>query len=73
MIGARERYLTDEEGNRTAVILDIAAYQKMLAELEMLDAIRAYDEAKANPGELIPFEQAIREIESKRNERQTLL
>jgi hypothetical protein len=67
MIGTKERYLTDEQGNRTAVILDIGAYQKMLEELEMLDAIRAYDEAKANPGELIPFEQAVQEIESKRD------
>lgn len=68
MIGTKERYVTDEQGNRTAVILDVGTYQKMLEELEMLDAIRAYDEAKANPGELISFEQAVREIESKRDD-----
>lgn len=68
MITTRERYLTDEQGTRTAVILDIESYQKMLAEIEMLDAIRAYDKAMANPGTPIPFEQAVKEIESRRND-----
>ena len=68
MIAVKERYVTDERGVRTAVILDIESYQKMLAEIDMLDAIRAYDEAMSNPGEPIPFEQAVNEIESKRND-----
>ncbi|MGH9800515.1 MAG: hypothetical protein ACRD82_09140 [Blastocatellia bacterium] len=68
MIAVRERYLTDERGTRTAVILDIESYQKMMAELEMLDAIRAYDEAMSNPGEPVSFEQAVFEVESKRND-----
>ncbi|MGE0886637.1 MAG: hypothetical protein AB7P14_24120 [Blastocatellales bacterium] len=68
MIATKERYLTDDKGNRTAVIIDIESYQKMLAEIEMLDAIRAYDEAIANPGKTVPFEQAIKEIEGKRND-----
>lgn len=66
MTGVKERYLTDEQGIRIAVVLDIESYQQMLAELERLDAIRAYDEAMATPGELIPFEQAVAEIESRR-------
>ena len=40
--------------------------RKLLEELEEIDEIRAYDEAKANPGKMIPFEQAIAEIEKKR-------
>jgi len=68
MIATKERYLTDEQGNRTAVIIDMESYQKMLEEIEMLDAIRAYDEAMANPGKAVPFEQAIKEIESGRND-----
>lgn len=66
MTGVKERYLTDEQGIRIAVVLDIESYQQMLAELERLDAIRAYDEAMATPDELIPFEQAVAEIESQR-------
>lgn len=68
MIATRERYLTDEQGIRTAVVLDIESYQKILAELDMLDAIRAYDKAMANPGTPIPFEQVVKEIESGRND-----
>lgn len=41
-------------------------FQKVLEELEELESIRAYDAAKASGDEVIPFEQAVREIEEKR-------
>ena len=56
-------YVTDEKGRRVAVLLDIKDYQKILAELEELESIRAYDAAKVSGEEGIPFDQAIREIE----------
>lgn len=65
MCEMKERYVVDENGTRIAVIIDIETYRKMLEELEVLDLIRIYDEVKANPGEAIPFEQAIKEIESR--------
>jgi len=43
-------------------------FRKVLDALEELEAISAYDEAKADPGELIKFELAIAEIESQRDE-----
>jgi hypothetical protein len=61
-----ERFLVDGDGNRVGVVLDMAQYQKLLEEVEELEAIRAYDEAKASRDEAIPFEQAIREIEQRR-------
>ena len=61
-----EKYLVDEKGERVAVVLGIEEYQKMLAELEELEAIRAYDAAKAAKDEVIPLEQAVREIEQER-------
>ncbi|MGF1601941.1 MAG: hypothetical protein ACFCU8_07950 [Thermosynechococcaceae cyanobacterium] len=60
----QERYVTDPQGNRLAVVLDIEEYQKLLNELEELDAIKAYDAAKQSDDEAIPFEQAIAELES---------
>jgi len=48
------------------VILDIVECQKLLEEAEELEAIRAYDAAKAAGDEAIPFEQAVREIERDR-------
>ncbi len=60
------RYVTDDAGNRVAVILDLEQYEALTEAAEELDALRAYDEAKAANDEAIPFEQAIREIEQAR-------
>jgi hypothetical protein len=62
----KHRFVIDDSGERTAVILDIMEYQKLLEEAEELEAIRAYDAAKAAGDEAIPFEQAVREIERDR-------
>ncbi len=64
------RYVVDENGKRVAVLLDIKEYERMIEELEELEDIRAYDEAVAElergEDELIPFDQAVREIEEGR-------
>ena len=62
----KERYVVDEKGNRVAVVLDIEDFRRLLEELEELEAIRAYDAAKASGDEAIPFEQAVAEIEQNR-------
>ncbi len=56
-----EGYVVDEDGARVGVILPIEDYRKLLEELE---SIRAYDAAKSSGDEVIPFEQAVREIET---------
>ena len=66
MMALQEQYLTDREGNRVKVVLDMEQFQQMLEELEELDDIRAYDAAKASGDEGIPFEQAMAEIAQKR-------
>ena len=64
------RYVADENGKRVGVLLDIGGYERLIEELEELEEIRAYDEAKAElekgEDELIPFDQAVREIEEGR-------
>ena len=62
MITLHEEYLVDEAGNRKAVVLPLTAWQQIKEELEELDDIRAYDKAKAQPSEPVPFEEAVREI-----------
>ena len=62
----KERYVTDERGDRVGVILDIADYQRLLEEAEELECIREYDAAKASGEEAVPLEQAIDAIESSR-------
>ncbi len=61
----KERYIVDEKGKRIGVLLDPKAYQRILAALEELEAIRAYDVAKKTREKAIPFEQAVAVIERK--------
>jgi hypothetical protein len=56
----------DENGQRIGVLLDIEDYQRLLEELEELEAIRAYDAAKSSGDEVLPLEQALAEIEKDR-------
>lgn len=62
MITVHEEYLVDEAGKRKAIVLPLAVWQQIKEDLEELDDIRAFDEAKAQPSESVPFEQAMREI-----------
>jgi hypothetical protein len=62
----KHQFVVDDSGKKKAVILEITEYQKLLEEAEELEAIRAYDAAKAPGDEAIPFEQAVEEIERDR-------
>jgi PHD/YefM family antitoxin component YafN of YafNO toxin-antitoxin module len=66
MLTFKERYVVDDKGERLGVLLDIAEYRKLLEELEELESIRAFDAAKASGDKVIPFEQAVAEIEQSR-------
>ena len=66
MITTKEQYVVDENGKRMAVLLELARYEKLLEAQEELEAMRAFDEAKASADEAIPFSQAIAEIEEMR-------
>jgi hypothetical protein len=57
----------DEQGNRTAVLLNVEQYRKLLEAQEELESLRAFDEAKSAGDAAVPIEQAIREIEEARN------
>ena len=57
-----EKFLIDEHGTRVAVVLEIEDYQRILEDLEELEAIQQYDAAKAAGDEAIPLDQAVDEI-----------
>ena len=61
-----ERFVTDSAGRRTAVLLDMEEYEKLLKELEELESLKAYDSAKSSADEVIPLDQALAEIEERR-------
>jgi PHD/YefM family antitoxin component YafN of YafNO toxin-antitoxin module len=54
------RYVVDENGKRVSVILPVEEYERMLEELEELEDLRLYDEAKAGiereGSEVVPLE-----------------
>jgi hypothetical protein len=62
----KEHFIVDENGKRIGVLLDIEDYHRLLEELEELEALRAYDAAKASGDEVLPLEQALEEIEKDR-------
>ncbi len=65
-MSAKGRYVIDEHGSRTAVLLNLDYYEKLLEAIEELESIRLYNAAKESGDEAIPFTQAVREIESVR-------
>lgn len=62
MITTHEEFIVDGDGNRKAVILPWEEWQALLEALEDLEDVRAYDEAKRQPSDPIPFDQAVSEI-----------
>ena len=56
------QYLVDEKGRRTGVVLSIKEYEDLVEAAEQLDDIRYLEEAKAEEGEPIPWEQVKEEL-----------
>lgn len=56
------KFVVDENAVRQGVLLSLKEWRQILDELEELDDIRAYDAAKSEPQDAIPFEQAVREL-----------
>ncbi len=62
-----KQFLTNEDGERTAVVLPIGEYEEMMERLEDADALREADEAlselERGEDEVVPIQQALREIQ----------
>lgn len=62
MIALHPHFVTDEHGTRLAVMLPANEYAQLLEELEDIEDLRAYEQAKTEGGEPIPYEQVRREL-----------
>jgi hypothetical protein len=62
-----EQYIVDAQGQRHSVVVEFDYYQKLLARLEELEEIYAFDLAEESQDEAIPFSQAIAEINQSRS------
>jgi PHD/YefM family antitoxin component YafN of YafNO toxin-antitoxin module len=61
-----KKYVINRRGKKVGVVLDIEDYKKMLADIEELESIRAYDAAKDSGDETVSFLKATQEIERSR-------
>ena len=59
------QFLTNEKGERIAVVIDIEEYERLIEAVEDAEDVRAYDEVKASDEAPIPLEQAL--AENRRN------
>lgn len=67
MIAVHPQYITDTEGNNAMVVLPVEEFDALMEELEDIEDIRLYDDAKKkDTGERIPMEEAFKMIETKR-------
>jgi hypothetical protein len=60
----RGKFVVDDKGKPVNVLLDIKTYRKLIAEIEELESIRAFNMAKASGDKAIPFKQAVLTIVS---------
>ena len=65
------RDVTDEKGKRVGVILDVQEYERLTGALEDLADLRAADETlqaiARSEEELLPFDEAVQEMEEERS------
>ena len=63
MVTIHPEYVIDEKNKKKAIVLPLGEWQQILEELEELEDIRAFDEAKSRPSNPLPFDDAVRTIE----------
>ncbi len=64
MLAIHPEYVVDEKQHRKAVILPLPDWNRVVDELEELSDIKAYDKAKAGYQEIVPFADAVHEIQA---------
>ena len=60
-----EQYIVDRSGHRKGVFLRFPEYRRVLADLEELEAIRAFDQAKVSNEKPVPLPKALALVERK--------
>jgi PHD/YefM family antitoxin component YafN of YafNO toxin-antitoxin module len=59
------QFVTDSKGRKTAVILSVREYERLMEMHEELSAIRAFDKVMRRPMTFTPAEEVFRSIELK--------
>jgi PHD/YefM family antitoxin component YafN of YafNO toxin-antitoxin module len=66
MLTIRPQYITDNAGKKISVVLPLEDFKAIMEELEELEDIKLYDEAKKSNEPSIPIDEAFKMIEAKR-------
>ncbi len=67
MTSLSPQYITDKSGKKISVVLSIRDYEALMEELEELNDIKLYDEARKSGEGSLPLEEAFYIIEAQRN------
>jgi hypothetical protein len=57
----KPQYITNDQGEKLSVILPIDEYERMLSELEDIDDVRLFDEAKKDNTPSMPFDEYVKQ------------
>jgi hypothetical protein len=66
MVSVHPQYITDSEGKKLSVIIAVQEFDRIMEELEELEDVRLFDEAKKDKEPSIPIEEAFKIIDAKR-------
>lgn len=66
MVTLHPQYITDTTGKKISVVLPVKDFKAIMEELEELEDIKLYDEAKKSNEPSIPMDDAFKMIEAKR-------
>jgi hypothetical protein len=55
------QYITDKDEKKLSVVIPLAEYEQILEELDELDDIRLYDEAKADKEPVMLFDDYVKQ------------
>jgi len=69
MFTVHPQYITDNTGKKISGVLPIKDFKAIMEELEELDDIKLYDEAKKSNERSVPIDDAFKMIEAKRKRR----
>ncbi len=60
MLTVHPQYITDKTGRKISVVLPMEEFKNIIEELEELEDIRLYDEAKTSDEPSIPIDEALK-------------
>lgn len=67
MLTLHPQYITDKAGKKISVVIPMKDFKAIMEELEELEDIKRYDEAKKSNEPSFPIDEAFKMIDAKRN------